>query len=121
MCVCINCSCFIAYHVFNGTGYEVTVLEDVVARAHLFVTATGCEGIIRPEHLLEMREDAIVCNIGHFDCEINTAWLKDNCERVEIKPQVSRYYYFPVKYYYFPVTYCPPVLLLCYHIHVLFV
>ena len=88
----------------------MTVLEDVVARAHLFVTATGCDGIIRPEHLLEMREDAIVCNIGHFDCEINTAWLKDNCERVEIKPQVSRYCYFSV-------TCCPLVLLRHYHMH----
>jgi adenosylhomocysteinase len=72
-------------------GYEVTLLEDVVSRAHLFVTATGCEGIIRPEHMRAMRDDAIVCNIGHFDCEINTAWLKENCKRVEIKPQVDRY------------------------------
>ena len=71
-------------------GYEVTLLEDVVSRAHLFVTATGCEGIIRPEHMRAMRDDAIVCNIGHFDCEINTAWLKENCKRVEIKPQVNK-------------------------------
>ena len=72
-------------------GYEVTTLEDCVSRAHLFVTATGCCDIIKPEHLLKMREDAIVCNIGHFDCEIDSSWLKTNCQRSEIKPQVSCY------------------------------
>ena len=71
------------------SGYEVTTIEEVVSRAHLFVTATGCMGIIRPELLLQMREDAIICNIGHFDCEIDTAWLKKNCKRDEIKPQVT--------------------------------
>ena len=71
-------------------GYEVTTLDDCVTRAHLFVTATGCCDIIRSEHMLQMRDDAIVCNIGHFDCEIDSAWLKANCQRTEIKPQVSR-------------------------------
>ena len=72
-------------------GYEVTTLEDCVSRAHLFVTATGCCDIISPEHLMKMREDAIVCNIGHFDCEIDSSWLKANCQKSEIKPQVDRY------------------------------
>ena len=76
--------------VSQPAGYEVTTLEDCVSRAHLFVTATGCCDIISPEHLMKMREDAIVCNIGHFDCEIDSSWLKANCQKSEIKPQVSR-------------------------------
>merc|ERR1712085_232402 len=53
---------------------------------------TGCKGIITPEHFEQMKDDAIVCNIGHFDCEIDTAWLKANAKGVvNIKPQVDRY------------------------------
>merc|ERR1712166_1395224 len=52
----------------------------------------GCKGIITPEHFEQMKDDAIVCNIGHFDCEIDTAWLKANAKGVvNIKPQVDRY------------------------------
>merc|ERR1712055_1008873 len=57
-----------------------------------FVTTTGCKDIIKGEHMLQMPEDAIICNIGHFDCEIDTAWLNANAQSKEnIKPQVDRY------------------------------
>jgi len=73
-------------------GYEVVTMEEAAPKAQIFVTATGCKDIIRPEHFAVMRDDAIVCNIGHFDCEIDVKWLQDNAvERVNIKPQVDRY------------------------------
>ncbi|KAM3185539.1 hypothetical protein ACTXT7_006146 [Hymenolepis weldensis] len=73
-------------------GYEVTTIEEAVKEAHIFVTATGCRDIITGSHFEHMREDAIVCNIGHFDIEVDVAWLNKNCvEKVEIKPQVDRY------------------------------
>eukprot|EP00037_Helgoeca_nana_P031813 m.410775 g.410775 ORF g.410775 m.410775 type:complete len:435 (+) comp28478_c0_seq1:90-1394(+) len=73
-------------------GYEVTTMEEACKEAHIFVTSTGCSGIITPAHIMEMKEDAIVCNIGHFDCEIDTAWIKANAKEVSnIKPQVDRY------------------------------
>jgi adenosylhomocysteinase len=73
-------------------GYQVTVLEDVVADCHIFVTTTGNDDIIRGEHFPLMREDAIVCNIGHFDTEIQVKWLNANAkEKIEVKPQVDRY------------------------------
>ncbi len=70
-------------------GYEVTTLEEVVERASIFVTASGCCDILRPEHFVRMRDNAICCNIGHFDCEVDVAWLNDNCEKTTIKPQVG--------------------------------
>ena len=73
-------------------GFQVATVEDMVGDAHIFVTTTGNDDILRGEHFEAMREDAIVCNIGHFDTEIQVKWLKDNCaERVEIKPQVDRF------------------------------
>ncbi|KAH9395112.1 Adenosylhomocysteinase [Tyrophagus putrescentiae] len=73
-------------------GYEVTTMEEAAPRASIFVTSTGCKDIIRGEHFLAMPEDAIVCNIGHFDCEIDVKWLEANAtEKVTIKPQVERY------------------------------
>lgn len=73
-------------------GYEVTTMEEAVSKAQIFVTTTGCKDIIRGEHFAAMRNDAIVCNIGHFDCEINVKWLVDNTvEKISIKPQVDRY------------------------------
>jgi adenosylhomocysteinase len=73
-------------------GFQVLRVEDAVAEAHIFVTTTGNDDIIRGEHFSHMREDAIVCNIGHFDTEIQVKWLKEHAvERVEIKPQVDRY------------------------------
>jgi len=73
-------------------GFEVTTMEEACSRARIFVTTTGCKDIIKGEHLLQMPEDAIVCNIGHFDCEIDSAWLNTNCTKKDnIKPQVDRY------------------------------
>ncbi|TFY64592.1 hypothetical protein EVJ58_g2520 [Rhodofomes roseus] len=73
-------------------GYEVTTMEEAAPRANVFVTTTGNRDIIRGEHFLVMPEDAIVSNIGHFDVEIDVAWLKANAKSVvNIKPQVDRY------------------------------
>merc|ERR1712025_169437 len=50
-------------------GYEVTTVEDCVSRCNIFVTTTGCKDILTGKHFMQMKNDAIVCNIGHFDCE----------------------------------------------------
>lgn len=70
-------------------GFQVTVLEDVAAEGDIFVTTTGCVGIIRSEHMTQMKDKAIVCNIGHFDTEIDVAWLEKNAKETNIKPQVD--------------------------------
>lgn len=71
--------------------FQVTTMEEACKEATIFVTTTGCKDIIRPEHFVEMKEDSIVCNIGHFDCEIEVSWLNANAKKVTIKPQVDRY------------------------------
>jgi adenosylhomocysteinase len=68
-------------------GYEVQTLDDCAGRADIFVTATGNKDVITVEHMRQMRNNAIVCNIGHFDSEIQVAGLK-NFKWDEIKPQV---------------------------------
>jgi adenosylhomocysteinase len=73
-------------------GFEVTTMEDAAPRANVFVTTTGNRDIITAKHFEAMPEDAIVSNIGHFDVEIDVAWLKANAKQaVNIKPQVDRY------------------------------
>ena len=74
-------------------GFEVTTMEEAVKEGHIFVTATGCRDVIRGPHMQAMKNDAIVCNIGHFDLEIDMAWLtaQKNVKKVEIKPQVDRF------------------------------
>ncbi len=74
-------------------GFEVKVLENVVETADIVITATGNKDIIREEHFRSMRDKVIVCNIGHFDNEIDMAWLNDSYgdTKVEIKPQVDKY------------------------------
>merc|ERR1712036_93725 len=73
-------------------GFEVTTMEEAVSKANIFVTTTGCKDILTGTHFLQMENDAIVCNIGHFDCEIQVKWLDDNCKvKTNIKPQVDRY------------------------------
>merc|ERR1719197_1031740 len=73
-------------------GYEVTTMDDACTKARVFVTTTGCKDIIEGRHFEQMLDDAIVCNIGHFDCEIDAAWLKENSVKCDtIKPQVDRY------------------------------
>lgn len=69
-------------------GYQVVTLEDAVADADIFVTTTGNYDIIRREHMEQMKDQAIVCNIGHFDNEIDVAGLAD-CEWENIKDQVD--------------------------------
>jgi adenosylhomocysteinase len=74
-------------------GYQVTTLEDVVKSADIFVTATGNKNIITAEHMAQMKDKAIVGNIGHFDNEIDMAGLKKTkgVKRVQIKPQYDEY------------------------------
>jgi len=65
-------------------------MEEAVKEARIFVTATGCLGIIGGEHFSAMLDDSIVCNIGHFDCEIDVKWLNDHSKSKDtVKPQVS--------------------------------
>lgn len=70
-------------------GYEVTTMEDAAPRADIFVTTTGNVDIITMDHMREMRDNAIVCNIGHFDNEIQTQPLR-NLKWTNIKPQVDQ-------------------------------
>ena len=74
-------------------GYEVTTMEKAVPRADIVVTATGNKDIVTGNHFQQMKDKTIVCNIGHFDNEIDVAWLNQNAgdSRVEIKPQVDKY------------------------------
>jgi len=74
-------------------GYEVKKLASVVSNADIVITATGNKDILRKEHFLAMKDKAIVCNIGHFDNEIDVAWLNKNygASKSEIKPQVDCY------------------------------
>ncbi|KAJ2842560.1 S-adenosyl-L-homocysteine hydrolase, partial [Coemansia erecta] len=73
-------------------GYEVTTMEDAIAEGNIYVTTTGNRDIITGAHMSNMKEDAIVCNIGHFDIEIDVAWLKANAtSHVNIKPGVDRF------------------------------
>jgi adenosylhomocysteinase len=74
-------------------GYEVATIEDYVGKADIFVTATGCKDIITIDHLKKMKDGAIVCNIGHFDVEIQVAQLNafPGIKKIEIKPQVDKY------------------------------
>ncbi|KAM4055199.1 s-adenosyl-L-homocysteine hydrolase [Hirsutella rhossiliensis] len=73
-------------------GYQVTTMEKAAKIGQIFVTTTGCRDILTGEHFEAMPNDAIVCNIGHFDIEIDVAWLKKNAKSVQnIKPQVDRF------------------------------
>jgi adenosylhomocysteinase len=74
-------------------GFEVTTIDDAAPRGNIFVTATGCRDVILGRHMQQMPNDAIVCNIGHFDLEIEVAWLaaQKNIRHVNIKPLVDRY------------------------------
>lgn len=74
-------------------GYEVKRVEDVIKEVDIFVTATGCRDVIRIEHMEKMKDTAIVCNIGHFDVEIQVDELKSypKIKRKNIKPQVDMF------------------------------
>jgi adenosylhomocysteinase len=70
-------------------GYRVVTMDDVAGQADIFVTATGNKNVITFEHMAKMKDQAIVCNIGHFDNEIDVAALEAKCQWEEIKPQVD--------------------------------
>ncbi|SKC10081.1 adenosylhomocysteinase [Soonwooa buanensis] len=74
-------------------GYEVKRLDTVVDNADIVITTTGNFNIVRPEHFKKMKDKTIVCNIGHFDNEIDMAWLNENygSTKTEVKPQVDIY------------------------------
>jgi adenosylhomocysteinase len=74
-------------------GFEVCTVEDALAEGNVFVTTTGNKDIIRIEHMAKMKDGAIVCNIGHFDNEIQVEKLKKypGIQKVNIKPQVDKY------------------------------
>jgi len=74
-------------------GYEVKRMIDAVKEADIVVTASGCRDLITEEHFRAMRDKTVVCNIGHFDIEIDMAWLNKNYgnTRDTIKPQVDKY------------------------------
>jgi len=74
-------------------GYEVKKMNSVISNADIIVTATGNKDILKEEHFRLMKDKAIVCNIGHFDNEIDMSWLNENYgdTKIEIKPQVDLY------------------------------
>ncbi|MEO9966407.1 MAG: adenosylhomocysteinase [Reichenbachiella sp.] len=72
-------------------GFEVKKMDNAVAEADIVVTTTGNKDIILGRHFEQMKDKAIVCNIGHFDNEIDVAWLNENAAKMEIKPQVDLY------------------------------
>jgi adenosylhomocysteinase len=75
-------------------GYQVVTMEEAAPIADIFVTATGCADVVTGEHMKQMKNEAIVCNIGHFDSEIQMAWLTDPANEIteeEIKPQVDHF------------------------------
>ncbi len=74
-------------------GYEVKKLNTVIANADIIITTTGNKDIVLGEHFEQMKDKTVVCNIGHFDNEIDMAWLNKNhgASKIEIKPQVDKY------------------------------
>ncbi|MFA9290703.1 MAG: adenosylhomocysteinase, partial [Solirubrobacteraceae bacterium] len=74
-------------------GFEVKKLNTVIATSDIVITTTGNKDIVLAEHFLKMKDKCVVCNIGHFDNEIDMAWLNENYgdTKIEIKPQVDKY------------------------------
>lgn len=72
-------------------GFEVVTMETAAPIADIFVTATGNLNIINEKHFAKMKDQAILCNIGHFDNEIAIKWLEENCKEINIKPQVDKF------------------------------
>jgi len=74
-------------------GYEVKTMEDTLGEGNIYVTATGCKDVITVEHMKKMKDQAIVCNIGHFDHEIEVGKLDalKGVKKINIKPQVDKY------------------------------
>jgi adenosylhomocysteinase len=74
-------------------GYQVLTMEEAASMGDIFVTTTGCCDVIRGEHLEQMKDEAIVCNIGHFDSEVQVAYLegRKDIKEINIKPQVDKF------------------------------
>jgi len=74
-------------------GFQVVTMDEAAPQADIFVTATGNYNVVTGEHMMKMKDQAIVCNIGHFDNEIDIAWLENNKEirEISIKPQVDKF------------------------------
>lgn len=77
-------------------GYQVVTMSEAASVGDIFVTTTGCCDVIRGEHFIHMKDEAILCNIGHFDSEIEVAWLENEVtagrvKEMEIKPQVDKF------------------------------
>jgi adenosylhomocysteinase len=74
-------------------GYEVKTMDEAVKEANIVVTTTGNVDIVVDRHFKAMKDKTIVCNIGHFDSEIDMAWLNANygASKINIKPQVDKY------------------------------
>jgi adenosylhomocysteinase len=74
-------------------GYEVTTMEEAAPKGDIFVTATGCIDVITAKHFGQMKDEAILCNIGHFDKEIQVGWLETTkgVKEINIKPQVDKF------------------------------
>lgn len=74
-------------------GFQVTTMEEAAPQGDIFVTATGCCDVIRSEHMEQMKDEAILCNIGHFDSEIDMNYLESSpfCKKTNIKPQVDKW------------------------------
>jgi adenosylhomocysteinase len=72
-------------------GFEVLTMEKAAAQGDIFVTATGCCDVITAEHMQAMKDQAILCNIGHFDTELDMRWLEENSEITPVKPQVDQF------------------------------
>ena len=83
-------------------GYEVVTIEDAAPLGHIFVTTTGCCDVIRGEHMERMRNDAIVCNIGHFDVEIDVEYLESNVLITKERIKEDHHVGGPVDRYTFP-------------------
>jgi adenosylhomocysteinase len=76
-------------------GFEVTTMEEALKEGNIFVTTTGNKDVITYEHMAAMKDQSIVCNIGHFDNEIQVSILDEdpNVKKVNVKPQVDQYYF----------------------------
>jgi adenosylhomocysteinase len=74
-------------------GYDVLTMKEVASQGDIFVTATGCCDVITGEHMEMMKDEAIICNIGHFDSEVQTSYLINTpeCKKIPIKPQVDKW------------------------------
>jgi adenosylhomocysteinase len=73
-------------------GFQVLPMTEAVKQSDIVVTATGNRDVITEAHFINMKENVVVCNIGHFDNEIDVAWLNENFTKDTVKPQVDVYY-----------------------------